>query len=330
MQDQRFQANSFFARTPPPTGGSRAAFFIIFIFFFFFLLLCNHAHANYELSKEVLTINQVESGSLLIESTTHDQYYLAPTIETDVDMDINGLIARVNVTQHFFNPSKEWVNGIYVFPLPENAAVDHMKLIIGERIIEGKIKERKQAKQIYEKAKHEGKKASLLEQERTNIFTNSVANIGPNEKVSVSIQYQQTLNYDQGQFSIRFPMVVGIRYIPGEKNIEGFSGTGWARSTSEVPDANRITPPVTEPEEGHSNPVSINIALNAGFPLENLASSYHTINKQLIEPGRYRIELIGATTSTNRDFELTWQPQKTLNHKPLFSHKIKSMIVMHY
>ncbi|MEM7402352.1 MAG: marine proteobacterial sortase target protein, partial [Pseudomonadota bacterium] len=237
------------------------------------------------------------------------QFHLAPRVDTDVEIDISGMIARVNVTQHFTNPSPEWVNGIYVFPLPENAAVDHLKLMVGERIIEGKIKERKLAKQIYQQAKQQGKKASLIEQERANIFTNSVANIGPNEKVSVSIQYQQTLQYDQDQFSIRFPMVVGIRYIPGTEKIAGFSGNGWASNTNDVPNASRITPSITEIGDGHDNPVSIKINLDAGFPLVNIESSYHAINKQLLDSGVYEIELANYTTSANRDFELTWRPQ---------------------
>ena len=297
----------------PPLCGSRAAFFSLLI------LICalfNSSSAQEEtyLSQETITINQAESGSLLIESSQAGQYHLAPTIDTDVEMDISGMIARVNVTQHFTNPSSEWVNGVYVFPLPQNAAVDHMELIIGERIIEGKIKERQQAKKLYQQAKQQGKKTSLIEQERTNIFTNSVANIGPSEKISVSIQYQQTLQYDQGQFSIRFPMVVGIRYIPGTEKVAGFSGNGWASNTSDVPDASRITPPVTEAGDGHDNPVSIRISLNAGFPLVNIESSYHAINKQLLNSGVYEIALANYTTSANRDFELTWRPQA--NHAP--------------
>ena len=158
------------------------------------------------------------------------------------------------------------------------------------------------------------KKASLIEQQRPNIFTNSVANIGPNEKVSISIQYQQTLAYDQGQFSIRFPMVVGIRYIPGTQKVEGFSGSGWATNTNEVPDASSITPRVTESGQGHDNPVSININLQAGFPLMNVESSYHTINKQVNDAQHYEIQLANQTTPANRDFELTWRPQTT--HEP--------------
>ncbi|NNC67578.1 MAG: marine proteobacterial sortase target protein [Gammaproteobacteria bacterium] len=308
--------NSKFAHSiisSPPSGSLRTAFFsLLFIFTVFNFFTTSQAdHDGFE---ETVTINDAESGSLLIETNQVGQYYLAPTVDTDVQMDINGLIARINVTQHFTNPSTEWVNGIYVFPLPENAAVDHMNMIIGKRIIEGKIKERKQAKQIYEQAKQQGKKASLIEQQRPNIFTNSVANIGPNEKVSISIQYQQTLSYDHRQFSIRFPMVVGIRYIPGTQKVEGFNGLGWAMNTNQVPDARSITPPVTDSDQGHNSPVSININLEAGFPIVNLESRYHPINKQINEANQYQIQLANQTTPANRDFELTWRPQTT--HEP--------------
>ena len=86
---------------------------------------------------------------------------------------------------------------------------------VGERIIEGQIKERSEAKKVYEQAKQEGKRASLVEQERPNIFTTSIANIAPRDKITIEIEYQETVRFDQGAFSLRFPMVVGPRYIPG-------------------------------------------------------------------------------------------------------------------
>ncbi|QMU60441.1 MAG: marine proteobacterial sortase target protein [Gammaproteobacteria bacterium] len=297
----------------PPSGSLRAAFFSL-LFIFMIFNFYETSLADHDGLEEIVTINDTESGRLLIETNHAGQYYIAPTVDTDVQMDITGLIARVNITQHFTNPSAEWVNGIYVFPLPENAAVDHMNMIIGERIIAGKIKKRKQAKQIYELAKQQGKKASLIEQQRSNIFTNSVANIGPNEKISISIQYQQTLSYDQGQFSIRFPMVVGIRYIPGTQKVAEFNGLGWAMNTDQVPDASSITPPVIDSDQGHNNPVSININLDAGFPIVNVESRYHPISKQINEANQYRIQLINQATPANRDFELTWRPQTT--HEP--------------
>jgi Ca-activated chloride channel family protein len=302
----------YVTHTSPPSGSLRAAFFIIFIITIFFSL--TSAKAGHDNLEEIVSINDAESGSLLIETNHAGQYSLAPTIDTDVQMDITGLVARVSITQHFINPSTDWVNGVYVFPLPETAAVDHMEMIIGERIISGEIKPRSKAKKIYEQAKQQGIKASLIEQQRPNIFTNSVANIGPNEKVSITIQYQQTIKYDQGEFSIRFPMVIGIRYIPGTKKVEGFNGLGWAMNTKEVPDASSITPPVTNTAQGHNNPVSINIDLDAGFPIINIESRYHAINKQVYDDNQYSIQLLNQTTPANRDFELTWRPQTT--HEP--------------
>ncbi len=135
---------------------------------------------------------------------------------TDVHFDITGMLVRTRVIQTFSNQSTEWAEGIYTYPLPENSAVDHLRMKIGERIIEGQIKERKQARKTYQKAKQSGRRASLIEQQRTNIFTTSVANIGPGDSIVIEIEYQQQAGYDSGQFRLRFPMVVAPRYIPGK------------------------------------------------------------------------------------------------------------------
>ena len=132
--------------------------------------------------------------------------------------------------------------------------------VITEQVIEGQVKEREAARRTYQKARAAGKRASLVEQERPNIFTNSVANIGPGETVIVEIEYQQRVEYADERFSLRFPMVVGPRYIPGQERITGFSGPGWAFNTGAVPDAARITPPVAPPEESLRNPVTSRFA----------------------------------------------------------------------
>jgi Ca-activated chloride channel family protein len=249
-----------------------------------------------------------QSGSLLFKTGQPGEYVEAPTLKTDVYMRVTGMVTRTHVVQHFHNPSKKWVEGVYVFPLPENAAVDHLDMRIGKRIIAGQIKEKEQARATYEKARQEGKKATLLEQERPNIFTSSVANIGPGEDIAVEIEYQQTLHYDQGIFRLRFPMVVAPRYIPGTPSISGFSGNGWARDTDAVPDASRITPPVQHPSNKPINPVSIKVELDAGFPLARLESSYHPIDVQNQENNRYLITLKQGQVPANKDFELVWAP----------------------
>lgn len=260
-----------------------------------------------------MAIDQVQRGSLLLRLASGGVSVDAPMLKTEVKMEISGMLARVSVQQRFKNNGGEWAEGIYVFPLPEDAAVDRMRLRIGERVIEGEIKEKGEAKRIYQQAKRDGKKASLLRQERPNIFTTKLANIGPGEEVVVEIEYQQGLRYDQGAFAIRFPLVVGPRYIPGMPlvtgdDVTGFQASGWAKDTDAVPDASRITPPVVDPSEGKINPVSIAVNLNAGFPLERITSSYHKMDSSKDQRGVHHLTLHDGSIPADRDFELTWVP----------------------
>ncbi len=257
--------------------------------------------------------DEVTRGTLQLHPVSGGGAIEAPQLKTDVKIEVTGMLARVSVRQAFKNPGGDWVEGVYKFPLPEDSAVDRLRMEIGERVIEGEIQEREQARKTYQKARLEGRKATLLSQERPNIFTTAVANIGPDETVVVEIEYQQTLRYDQGQFSIRFPMVVAPRYIPGVpvggEQVIGFDGTGWARNTDQVPDASQITPPVVSRGEHGINPVDIQVALNVGLPLSHLESAYHPIDSQRVESGRYQVRLKSGPVPADRDFELVWQPE---------------------
>ncbi|MDH3409051.1 MAG: VIT domain-containing protein, partial [Gammaproteobacteria bacterium] len=175
------------------------------------------------------TPGAMQSGSLLMRMS--EGYSRAPLLNTDVSININGLVARVSVMQEFRNEAEEWVEGIYVFPLPDEAAVDHMRLYVGDRFIEGEIREKEQARKEYEQAKQAGKKTSLVEQQRANLFTTSVANIGPGETVIVEIEYLEDIRYDDGSFSLRFPMTLTPRYIPGEA-LSDRQGSGWSPDTA--------------------------------------------------------------------------------------------------
>jgi len=261
-----------------------------------------------------VSLNNISEGSLLIKNANSALYKQIPHLKTVVDMNVSGMIVRSHIKQQFKNTSNNWVEAIYVFPLPELAAVDHMRLLVGERVIEGIIKEKQEAKKIYNTARKAGKKAALVEQERPNIFTNTIANIAPGETVHVEIEYQQTLHYDQGSFSLRFPMAITPRYIPGKPVNESISvsNSGWAKNTQQVIDASRITPHINM-SNTLINPVSININLNAGFPLQNITSRYHNITKQEVDDA-YHIKLSEGVTPSDRDFELVWTPQ--LNHMP--------------
>ena len=249
-----------------------------------------------------ITPAQMQTGSLLLKMK--NGYVIATRMNTTINARGTVLVARVSVRQEFLNDGSEWVEGVYVFPLPDEAAVDHMRMYVGERFIEGEIREKEQAKKAYEAAKQEGKKASLVEQQRANLFTTSVANVGPGEKVVVEIEYLETIRYDEGAFSIRFPLTMTPRYIPGQA-LPDRKGSGWSRDTTEVADASLITPPVVTRSRDHK--IAFTAEVDAGLPLELIASRYHVVNITN-DNNRYQISLGDGKVPMDQDIELTWRP----------------------
>src|SRR5215204_3021828 len=226
----------------------------------------------------------VRSGTLLLKGDT-DGYADASRLGIDVDLTVSGPTVRARVTQIFRNPTQDWVEAVYVYPLPSGGAVDTLKMVIGDRVVVGDIKERQQAKLIYEQAKQNGQKAALTEQERPNIFTNSVANIGPGETVLVQIEYQEPVQQSGNEFSLRLPMVVGPRYNPAPivQSVDFRpDGGGWGAVKSDpVPDRDRITPEVLGPATNAPvNPTSITVRLQAGFPLGEVKSHHQAIKTE--------------------------------------------------
>ncbi len=266
------------------------------------------AHAEGE--SRLVTPDEATTGALLLESLEPGRYVEAPRLATDVVISVSGPIARTRVTQRFENTSDLWVEGVYVFPLPDEAAVDTLKMQIGDHFIEGKIEEKKKAREIYEAAKRAGKKASLLVQERPNIFTNAVANIGPGETIIVQIEYQETVKLEDNKFSLRFPMVVTPRFNPQAiaHTVSFDANAGWG-TVDPVPDRDRIEPPVLHPDAGVVNPVTLSVDIDAGFPLGDITSSYHKISVDRQGTRHATLVLREETTPANRDFELVWLPQ---------------------
>ncbi len=154
-----------------------------------------------------------------------------PLQHTDVKVEISGLFARTVVEQTYANPYPRTIEAVYTFPLSNRAAVDRMTMIVrsgsGEKVIEGEVKERSVARAMYEDARESGYVASLLEQERPNIFTQSVANIEPGATVKVRIATIELATRKNGVASYVFPMVVGPRYIPGTPASMPTLPEGW-------------------------------------------------------------------------------------------------------
>jgi Ca-activated chloride channel family protein len=244
----------------------------------------------------------IQSGTLLLKMQAG--LVTATRVNTDVTISVSGLVARVSVRQEFRNEGDDWAEGIYVFPLPDKAAVDRMRLHIGERFIEGEIREKEKARKDYERARNEGRKASLVEQQRPNLFTTSIANIAPRERVVVEIEYLEDLRYDNGTFGIRFPMTLTPRYIPGVA-LPDRKGSGWSPDTTRVSDASLITPPQVTASRDHKT--SLRASIDAGVPLEIVASRYHPV-EVAEEQGRYTVSLANDPVPMDHDFELLWRP----------------------
>ena len=229
----------------------------------------------------------------------------AMRLGTDIVANVSGQTARVTVTQAFRNTSDQWMEATYLYPLPEDGAVDTLKMVVGDRIFDGKIKPREEAREMYEKALENGQKAGLVEQHRPNMFQNSIANIGPGETVLVQIEFQAPIRQVAGDYSLRMPLVVGPRYLAGG---EGAGGT-MTRAAA-LAGADDLVAPTADPEMvarvgGGLNPVSITVNLDPGFTAEAISSPYHRVN--VAGSGEKRtITLADGAVPANRDFELRW------------------------
>ncbi|MEN1728366.1 MAG: marine proteobacterial sortase target protein [Pseudomonadota bacterium] len=229
---------------------------------------------------------------------------------TDIDIEVTGMLAYTVIRQQFLNDSADWAEGRYVFPLPDDVAVESLRVVVGNRMIEGEIQERQQARITYETARAEGRVASLFEQERANLFSTSIANIAPGEVLEVQIGFRQRIEYTHGEFRLRLPMSIAPPYVPGEATpAEAGSpqdGGGWAENTTRVPNASRITPALVGSLQS-TNPVALRVELNAGMPLAMLESSHHLIDKHYSR-GSWQVTLDGPNANPHKDFELVWQP----------------------
>ncbi len=237
----------------------------------------------------------------------------APLVETAVDVEVNGIIARGQTRQAFVNPETFWVEGIYVFPLPDDAAIDSLQIRVGDRVITGEIQERIAAAQTYETARQQGKQASLLEQERPNVFRLSVANIPPGAEIAVEIGWQQRLAPEDGWFELTLPTVVAPRYVPPAR--AGLVDMRPDASVRAVPDAARIAPPYRRARDGKGQPVSFSVSIDAGASLQGLESRSHAIAVTRQET-LYRVALKDGGVPSDRDFRLRWRPVSAHGAEP--------------
>ncbi len=223
-----------------------------------------------------------------------------PLKHTDVRAEITGIVAEVEVRQTYQNTRDEAIEAVYTFPLPENSAVRDMEIVIGDRTIRAEIKRREEARRTYEEARARGNTAALLEQERSNVFTQSVANIAPGEDIDVVIRYVQDITYDAGQYEFVFPMVVGPRYTAGAK------------------DADRVTPSVVGKGTRTGHDIDVEVSVDAGMPMRDVRTPSHDVQTRRGGTGEATITLAEAKSIPNRDFVLRYRVDASQVQSTLF------------
>ncbi|MFZ1986491.1 MAG: VIT domain-containing protein [Desulfatitalea sp.] len=282
------------------------------------LLLCLTGAGGSALA-DYVTIDgkPVTQGQMLIASASLDkvQTSSSPSMATDqfilrkteAEVEITGVVARVRLRQIFENPYDERLETIYVFPMPENAAVDAYSFRIGEKVIKGVVKEKEQARKEYEQAKQEGRKAGLLEQARPDIFTQSLVNIPPKATVVANIEYVHTLKIDGASYLFSFPMVVAPRYIPGQPVSRGNVGRGWANDTDQVPDASKITPQYVPPGMRAGHDIEVTVKIDAGMPIQNITGVTHELATHKTSETTATLTLKNGPVIPNKDFVLEYK-----------------------
>lgn len=252
---------------------------------------------------------------LLLKGATDSRY--APALDTQIELSFSGPLGRAQIEQRFFNGTGEWVEGIYVFPLPDSASVDDMELTVGNRVIRGEIAERETAQRTYARSKAAGQRAAIVEQERPNLFTTSVANIGPGETVTIRIGFWLTAEYRDAAFSTRLPLTLTPRYLPGVP--VGHQGPGFGPDTSEVPDGSRITPPVSLASPAKA---AIKVQLTPGIPIAQFSSATHALSvTRLGDDGdgeRFELRPSENPTPMDRDLVIDWFPKPSANPAAAF------------
>ncbi|MGM0570046.1 marine proteobacterial sortase target protein [Marinobacter sp.] len=256
---------------------------------------------------------QVAHGSGQFHFLGETGRQLAPVLTTDYQVTVTGLLAETRLQQRFGNDSDQWQEGVYTFPLPENASVHAMTMTAGERVIEGEIREREQARRDYEAARQEGRQAARVDQQRPNLFTTRLANIPPGESVTVELRFQQLVSYDSGEFRLRLPTTLTPRYTPGLPQVPAqteWTG-GWATPTAEVADAHRITPPQVDGGSvaAGSHQATIAVELRTGVPVERIESPSHEI-AEVRDGGAVSVRPVSDAIAMDRDFLLRWQPRR--------------------
>lgn len=256
-----------------------------------------------------LTLQAPDGAALVFRTDTG--LVAAPLQQSQVSLQVTGHIVRARVSQTYRNPGDRWLNATYQFPLPDDSAVDTLRMKAGNRIIVGEIKPRVKARKSFDQARASGKRATLIEQQRPNVFTADVANIAPYGDITIDIEYQQVLALTREGWALRFPTVVAPRYTPLlATESAGTIQAGEEPAAISDNDQPLSGQPIMLQADAAQNRLQLEVIIEAGFPVSVPMSGTHNIAVTRVEGAlpSYRVQL-SSEALADRDFELTWHPE---------------------
>ena len=257
-----------------------------------------------------------EAGTLIIRKDGGKPAAAFPLKHTEVTAQVSGFLARTTLEQEFLNPYTEPVEAEYVFPLPSMSAVNEFVMDTGSNRILGVVRPRAEAEEIYRAARESGMTASLLTQERPNIFDQKIANIEPSGTVKITLTYFERLAYDDGFYEYVVPTVVGERYG------SGFTAEGCADQRAATESRMAMAPVIPVKWDGRSeHDIGITVRLNAGLPIRQLDSPTHAIDVSVEGESERTVTLSNTTAVPNRDFVLRWSVAGKETQVGVLSHK---------
>ncbi len=246
---------------------------------------------------------KMESPRLMAVLPEDKKEIILPLESTSVNARVSGYIATVDILQKYHNPYDSKIEAVYVFPLPQSAAVTDFIMIIGDRKIRGLVREKEEAKRIYEEAKDQGYHASILTQERPNIFKQKVANIEPGKRIDISITFFNPLHFRDGEFEFVFPTVVGPRFNPpGQTDGIGAVGRGTHNESGQSTNV-----PYLRPDEKSAHDISITVDIDAGVSIEKIYSHTHVIDVDRKTPSHAIVRLSQNDRVPDKDFVLRYR-----------------------
>lgn len=258
-------------------------------------------------------------GLTLMDQSEAAQAWQARLLASYAAVEISGAVARAKIRQVFVNEAPAEVDARYLFPLPDDAAVDKLNIRFGDRWIEGLLKEKVEARQTFERARAAGKRAGLVESLRPNIFSTDLANIAGGELVSVDLEYQTTVKPKDGVFELRLPQVITPRFMP-QQHMVSAGIKDWETLMAELAENGAVLE-TNNPNAPHGFPAAFVIRLKAGGEIAAIESPSHDLTVRRADEDVADIALRDRYVPADRDFVLRWRLEETEEPAAMLFHE---------